>query len=207
MQSLQALLFFHHHHTQIPITTSPKPLQIPITTETTTITHSQKLAPKMSPLQAPRLVTSGTTEDGKSIFIGDEMVEAFHPFGPTRSGFYHLHSRLRVPVSNTSLPPASIAKTVPRCPPNGVNFGKNSLPLPSPLTSNPPITLKPPISIIQTNDTRHLRLSSRHQRPHAPHHLAGLRHRDLRRGRLQARRRRREDPPCWRSHGAAWRQP
>jgi len=75
----------------------------------------------MSALANPRLVISTHTKDGASVFASDEQVTPFRPFGPKGSVFARFHSRLAVPVSNTSSPP-DLSQTLPRCAPNGVLF-------------------------------------------------------------------------------------
>jgi hypothetical protein len=78
-------------------------------------------------LPPARLVVTGTSEDGTSIFTSDATVTPFHPFGPTLTGFSYFHSRLRVPVSNTTSPP-DLSGTLPRCPPEGISFGISDFP-------------------------------------------------------------------------------
>ena len=78
-------------------------------------------------LPAPRLVVTTHTKDGTSVFASDEQIKPFFPFGPKASSFARFHSRLSVPVSNTSSPP-DLAKTLPRCPPSGVMFCTTDIP-------------------------------------------------------------------------------
>ncbi|TAQ89404.1 hypothetical protein B7494_g2270 [Chlorociboria aeruginascens] len=73
-------------------------------------------------LPAPRLVVTTHAPDGISVFESDQQIAPFYPFGPQASSFARFHSRLSVPVSNTSMPPEAIQQTLPRCPPNGVMF-------------------------------------------------------------------------------------
>jgi quercetin dioxygenase-like cupin family protein len=73
-------------------------------------------------LPAPRLVVTGHTKGGSSIFASDTVVPQFHPFGPAGSGFSNFHSSETVPVSNV-LPIPDLGNVLPRCPPAGVNFG------------------------------------------------------------------------------------
>jgi quercetin dioxygenase-like cupin family protein len=80
-----------------------------------------------SQLTAPRLVTTTHDKDGTSVFESDKEIPLFQPFGPHGSAFARFHSRLSVPVSNTSSPP-DLANTLPRCPPNGVLFCTTDIP-------------------------------------------------------------------------------
>ncbi|KAK8080415.1 hypothetical protein PG997_008233 [Apiospora hydei] len=72
----------------------------------------------------PRLVTTGHTADGTSIFRADEAVETFYPFGPSVSSFATFDTQDAVPVSNNNDSPnaAAAAPKLPRCPPNGTLF-------------------------------------------------------------------------------------
>ncbi|KAL9585536.1 MAG: hypothetical protein Q9212_001461 [Teloschistes hypoglaucus] len=72
-------------------------------------------------LPDPRMVTTGHTGDGTSIFLADQKVPQFAPFGPQASTFATLHSRPSVPVSNQDLPPI-LADGIPRNPPLGIVF-------------------------------------------------------------------------------------
>jgi len=83
--------------------------------------------PTSTALAPLRLVVTGHDSAGKSIFTDDREVQPFHPFGPAGPGFSHFHSRLRVPVSNTTSPP-DLSGKLPRCPPNGVWFGTSDFP-------------------------------------------------------------------------------
>ena len=72
-------------------------------------------------LPAPRMVVTGHTGDGTSVFTSDKQITQFAPFGPKGSTFTTFHSQLSVPVSNNSLPP-DLSGQIPRNPPNGVVF-------------------------------------------------------------------------------------
>ncbi|KAI4252987.1 MAG: hypothetical protein LQ352_003962 [Teloschistes flavicans] len=72
-------------------------------------------------LQDPRMVITGHTGDGTSVFVADQQVDQFAPFGPQASTFARFHSRLSVPVSNQNLPPL-LSDRIPRNPPNGIVF-------------------------------------------------------------------------------------
>jgi quercetin dioxygenase-like cupin family protein len=85
-------------------------------------------SPSSQELLPPRLVITSHASDGTSIFESDMSVPLFRPFGPQLSGFARFHSRLSVPVNNTTNPPAGIANTLPRCPPNGVLFCTTDIP-------------------------------------------------------------------------------
>jgi quercetin dioxygenase-like cupin family protein len=78
-------------------------------------------------LPPPRLVVTGHTNDGTSVFASDGPVAPFSPFGPNGSSFARFHSRLAVPVSNATLPP-DLTQTLPRCPPGGVLFCTTDIP-------------------------------------------------------------------------------
>ncbi|KAL8704524.1 MAG: hypothetical protein Q9201_002334 [Fulgogasparrea decipioides] len=69
----------------------------------------------------PRVVVTGHTGNGTSIFISDEHVTQLAPFGPEGSTFAKIHSQPSVPVSNQNLPP-DLTDQTPRNPPNGVMF-------------------------------------------------------------------------------------
>ncbi|MCJ1249477.1 hypothetical protein MMC30_006701 [Trapelia coarctata] len=77
--------------------------------------------PIPTPLPCPRLVVTTYAQDGTSIFASDDHPPTFQPFGPNTTAFHLFHSRLTVPVSNTSYPP-NLSTTLPRCPPQGVLF-------------------------------------------------------------------------------------
>ena len=72
-------------------------------------------------LPPPRVVVTTHATDGTSVFDSDSEIIPFQPFGPKGSSFSRFHSRLSVPVSNTTSPP-DLANTLPRCPPQGVLF-------------------------------------------------------------------------------------
>lgn len=78
-------------------------------------------------LPSPRLVVTTHAKDGTSIFASDEQITPFFPFGPNGSSFARFHSRLSVPVSNTTSPP-DLTGVVPRCPPAGVMFCTTDIP-------------------------------------------------------------------------------
>ncbi|KAH8652752.1 hypothetical protein BGZ60DRAFT_387600 [Tricladium varicosporioides] len=80
-----------------------------------------------SALPTPRLVVTTHTEDGTSTFLSDQMVPAFAPFGPSAASFSRFHSRLSVPVSNTTSPP-EMPLQLPRCPPHGIIFCTSDFP-------------------------------------------------------------------------------
>lgn len=81
------------------------------------------------PLHDPRLVRTAHNADGLSVFVPDETVHAFRPFGPLMTGFYNFDFRDAVPVNNSD--PVAVdahANKIPRCPPNGLSFGVSDLP-------------------------------------------------------------------------------
>ncbi|KAK8028281.1 hypothetical protein PG991_005337 [Apiospora marii] len=87
----------------------------------------------MAQLTNPRLVITGHAADGTSIFHSDEAVEAFSPFGPSKSSFSTFDTRDAVPVSNDNSPDAGSvaaapAQKIPRCPPGGTLFSITNLP-------------------------------------------------------------------------------
>ncbi|KAK7958456.1 hypothetical protein PG988_013304 [Apiospora saccharicola] len=86
----------------------------------------------MAPFNNPRLVITGHAADGRSIFRTDELVEAFSPFGPSKSSFSTFDTRDAVPVSNnnTNSPDGAAvpAPKIPRCPPSGSLFCVTNLP-------------------------------------------------------------------------------
>jgi len=84
-------------------------------------------SPSPTPLPPPRLIVTTHTEDGTSIFASDTPIPLFVPFGPHAGSFAHFHSRLSVPVSNTTSPP-DLNNTLPRCPPEGVLFCTTDIP-------------------------------------------------------------------------------
>ncbi|KAK0515546.1 hypothetical protein JMJ35_001580 [Cladonia borealis] len=85
------------------------------------------MAASTTSLPPPRLVVTGHTADGTSIFHSDSQIAPFQPFGPHGSSFSRFHSRLSVPVSNKNMPP-DLANTLPRCPPSGVLFCTTDIP-------------------------------------------------------------------------------
>jgi quercetin dioxygenase-like cupin family protein len=79
-----------------------------------------------TPLPNPRLVVTAHDSSGHSVFASDAEIDLFRPFGPQGSGFGRFHSRLSVPVSNTTSPP-EMPNAIIRCPPNGVAFGTTDI--------------------------------------------------------------------------------
>ncbi|KAK7997302.1 hypothetical protein PG989_005342 [Apiospora arundinis] len=86
----------------------------------------------MSQPTNPRLVITGHTEDGTSVFHADKAVEAFSPFGPSMSSFSTFDTRGSVPVSNNNDNDdgnsSAAAPKLPRCPPDGVLFCVTNIP-------------------------------------------------------------------------------
>ncbi|KAJ7608250.1 hypothetical protein FB45DRAFT_389734 [Roridomyces roridus] len=74
-----------------------------------------------SQLPDARLVVTGHTADGTSVFTYDDTRTPFFPFGPAGSSFTTFHASSTVPVSNTA-PFPELGKTLPRPPPEGVIF-------------------------------------------------------------------------------------
>lgn len=72
-------------------------------------------------LSNPRIIVTGHTGNGISIFASDQRVNELTPFGPQGSTFGRFHSRDSVPVDNNTFPP-DISDKIPRNPPNGVVF-------------------------------------------------------------------------------------
>ncbi|KAK7038397.1 cupin-2 domain-containing protein [Favolaschia claudopus] len=68
-----------------------------------------------------RLVVTGHTPTGTSIFTSDSTLTPFTPFGPQGSHFTTFHSSPTVPASNTT-PYPTLDAVLPRCPPTGVIF-------------------------------------------------------------------------------------
>ncbi|CAK5266208.1 unnamed protein product [Mycena citricolor] len=68
-----------------------------------------------------RLVTTGHTKDGTSVFTHDAALTPFTPFGPAASHFTSFHASPSVPASNTARFP-ELSTALPRCPPTGVLF-------------------------------------------------------------------------------------
>ncbi|KAF7339120.1 Cupin-2 domain-containing protein [Mycena venus] len=65
-----------------------------------------------------RLVMTGHTPDGTSVFTFDDIRKPFMPFGPQKTHFTNLHSSPTVPASNTA-PYPDLPEVIPRCPPEG----------------------------------------------------------------------------------------
>ncbi|KAJ6551409.1 hypothetical protein B0H19DRAFT_1157526 [Mycena capillaripes] len=78
-------------------------------------------------LPAPRLVVTGHSDDGTSVFTYDEIRKPFSPFGPAGSQFVSFHASPTVPASNTA-PYPELATVLPRCPPEGVLFCITDIP-------------------------------------------------------------------------------
>ncbi|KAJ7673992.1 hypothetical protein DFH06DRAFT_1081795 [Mycena polygramma] len=74
-----------------------------------------------STLPDPRLVVTGHTPDGTSVFSLDEERKPFTLFGPAGAHFTTFHASPTVPASNTT-PFPDLAPALPRCPPSGVVF-------------------------------------------------------------------------------------
>ncbi|MCJ1460515.1 hypothetical protein MMC28_010897 [Mycoblastus sanguinarius] len=74
-----------------------------------------------APLPDPRVVITGHSADGTSVFHSDTRVAPFAPFGPQGNALGSFHARLSVPVSNTTSPP-DLSNKIPRPPPSGVIF-------------------------------------------------------------------------------------
>ncbi|KAJ7663848.1 hypothetical protein DFH06DRAFT_334880 [Mycena polygramma] len=68
-----------------------------------------------------RLVVTGHTPEGGSVFTFDEIRKPFTPFGPAGARFTSFHASPTVPASNTA-PYPELATVLPRCPPEGVIF-------------------------------------------------------------------------------------
>lgn len=77
-----------------------------------------------TPTALPNALLVRTThdKDGKSVFVPDQALTPFRPFGPQASGFTIFDARASVPVNNMDAIP-SFAEQLPRCPPNGAMFG------------------------------------------------------------------------------------
>ncbi|PSR82104.1 hypothetical protein BD289DRAFT_371831 [Coniella lustricola] len=75
----------------------------------------------------PRLLRTGHNADGLSVFLDDQAVEPFRPFGPQGSAFFNFDLRESVPVNNTQsandIRAALSNNKIPRTPPGGVSFG------------------------------------------------------------------------------------
>ncbi|KAF7326713.1 Cupin-2 domain-containing protein [Mycena sanguinolenta] len=72
-------------------------------------------------LADPRLVVTGHTSDGTSIFTFDDIRKPFMPFGPQGQSVTSFHTSPTVPASNTA-PYPELGAVLPRCPPEGVIF-------------------------------------------------------------------------------------
>ncbi|KAJ7926149.1 hypothetical protein B0H13DRAFT_1972888 [Mycena leptocephala] len=72
-------------------------------------------------LPDPRLVTTGHSPDGTSVFTHDDTLKPFAPFGPTGSKFVNFHTSSTIPASNTA-PFPELSPALPHCPPEGVLF-------------------------------------------------------------------------------------
>ncbi len=72
-------------------------------------------------LSDARLVVTGHTPDGASVFTYDNIRKPFMPFGPQGAHFTSFHASPNVPASNTA-PYPELATVLPRCPPGGVIF-------------------------------------------------------------------------------------
>ncbi|KAK6971728.1 cupin-2 domain-containing protein [Favolaschia claudopus] len=68
-----------------------------------------------------RLVVTGHTPTGTSIFTSDSILPPFAPFGLESSHFTTFHASPTVPASNTA-PYPTLDAVLPRCPPTGVLF-------------------------------------------------------------------------------------
>lgn len=76
------------------------------------------------PSHNPRLIRTGHDANGLSVFVADQVVEPYRPFGPQGSGFFKFDLRPSVPVDNNEiLDLSTISDKIPRTPPGGVNFG------------------------------------------------------------------------------------
>jgi quercetin dioxygenase-like cupin family protein len=87
------------------------------------IKHPQK----MSTSTDLRVVVTGHTQDGTSIFTSDTTVQPAHPFGPAAPSFAVLGTQASVPASNNQQSPEpdhllAGGSPLPRCPPAGVLF-------------------------------------------------------------------------------------
>jgi quercetin dioxygenase-like cupin family protein len=78
-------------------------------------------------LPDPRLVTTGHSPDGTSVFTYDDTLTPFAPFGPAGSRFVSIHASPVVPASNTA-PFPELSTALPRCPPSGVVFCTTDIP-------------------------------------------------------------------------------
>ncbi|KAJ6545529.1 hypothetical protein B0H19DRAFT_955645 [Mycena capillaripes] len=76
-------------------------------------------------LPDPRLIVTGHTPEGISVFTADDIREPFAPFGPVVH-FTSFHASPNVPASNTA-PYPELARVLSRCPPEGVLFSISDL--------------------------------------------------------------------------------
>ncbi|KAI3546009.1 hypothetical protein CSPX01_04505 [Colletotrichum filicis] len=80
-------------------------------------------APQATPLPPVRLITTGHTNDGTSIFTSDAVLPPFHPFGPQASSFTSFHTTPSLPASNASNTPLqTLSTSLPRAPAAGTYF-------------------------------------------------------------------------------------
>jgi quercetin dioxygenase-like cupin family protein len=79
------------------------------------------MASSSTQLPDARLVVTGHTPDGTSVFTFDNTRTPFTPFGPQGARFTTFHASPTVPASNTA-PYPELATVLPRCPPSGVAF-------------------------------------------------------------------------------------
>ncbi|KAJ7792145.1 hypothetical protein B0H14DRAFT_3890176 [Mycena olivaceomarginata] len=79
------------------------------------------MASSSTQLPDARLVVTGHTPDGTSVFTFDDTRTPFTPFGPQGARFTTFHASPTVPASNTA-PYPELATVLPRCPPSGVAF-------------------------------------------------------------------------------------
>ncbi|KAJ7635127.1 hypothetical protein FB45DRAFT_1143080 [Roridomyces roridus] len=78
-------------------------------------------------LPDPRVIITGHTADGISVFTNDDARAPFAPFGPAGPRFTSIHTSPIVPVLNTS-PLPDLSNALPRCPPAGVLFCTTDMP-------------------------------------------------------------------------------
>lgn len=103
-------------------TMSDTTTSLPLSSSPTPATGGPDHSPQGIVLHHPRLVRTAHNADGLSVFVADETVNAFQPFGPQASGFYNFDSRTSIPVTNTD--PAEVTRdAISRAPPNGVAMG------------------------------------------------------------------------------------
>jgi quercetin dioxygenase-like cupin family protein len=74
-----------------------------------------------------RLVVTGHTPDGTSVFTSDDIRSPFMPFGPQSVHFTSFHASPSVPASNIA-PYPNLATVLPRCPSEGVLFAITDYP-------------------------------------------------------------------------------